>query len=462
VNGINFSQWFDMDQKAVAYVTNNRDEMLEDFRTLLRQPSVSAQGRGIRECASLLERFMRDSGIETELVEEPEGNPVLLGNVRTKKSKRTLLFYGHYDVQPIEPLEEWKSDPFGAEMKDGKIFARGASDSKNNVMALVKMVESYKNTIGELPINLKFLFEGEEEIGSRHLPRFVEENKPKLKADADVCFDGDIDENGRPEVVMGVKGMLYVELHATGSKVDLHSSLAPLAPNPAWRIIWALDSIKQSDERIKVEGWYDHVQKPSSAELEIVKNIPFDEKRNKAEMGLSSLLLDRKGSDAVRMLLFEPTCNVCGFISGYTEKGSKTVLPSKATAKLDFRLVYDQNPDELLEKLKRHLIKHNFRDIELVRVNSLEPSKTPVDAPIARAVIAAAKDVFKHEASVSPNAAGSGPDYLFTKKLGLNSVWAGCASAFSQAHAPNEFELVDDFLKGIEYAGTIMENFART
>ena len=400
--------------------------------------------------------------METELVEEPEGNPVLLGNVTTSKSKRTLLFYGHYDVQPTEPLEEWKSDPFGAEMKDGKIFARGASDSKNNVMALVKMVEAYKNTISELPVNLKFFFEGEEEIGSPHLPRFVEENKSKLKADADVCFDGGIDETGRPEVVLGVKGMLYVELHATGPKVDLHSSLAPLAPNPAWRIIWALDSIKQSDERIKIDGWYDRVHKPSSAELELVKNIPFDEERNKSEMGLASFLLDRKGLDAVRMLLYEPTCNVCGFMSGYTAKGSKTVLPSKAIAKLDFRLVYDQNPADLLEKLKLHLVKHNFRDVEVVRSNSLEPSKTPVDAPIARAVIAAAKEVFKNEASVAPNAAGSGPDYLFTKRLGLNSVWAGCASAFSQAHAPNEFELVDDFFKGIEYAGTIVENFART
>jgi len=451
-----------MHQNALAYVTNNRDKMLEDFRTLLRQPSVSAQGRGIRECANLLERFMRNSGIETELVEELEGNPVLLGNVTTSKSKRTLLFYGHYDVQPTEPLEEWKSDPFAAEMKDGKIFARGASDSKNNVMALVKMVEAYKNTIGELPINLKFLFEGEEEVGSPHLPRFVEENKSKLKADADVCFDGGIDETRRPEVVLGVKGMLYVELHASGPKVDLHSSLAPLAPNPAWRIIWALDSIKQSNEKIKIEGWYDRVTKPSPTELELVKNIPFDEERNKSEMGLSSFLLDRKGLDAVKMLLYEPTCNVCGFISGYTAKGSKTVLPSKATAKLDFRLVYDQNPDDLLKKLKLHLIKHNFRDIEVVRSNSLEPSKTPVDVPIARAVIAAAKEVFKNEASVAPNAAGSGPDYLFTKRLGLNSVWAGCASAFSQAHAPNEFELVEDFLKGIVYAGTIMENFAHT
>ncbi len=451
-----------MNRSAASYVTSNRDRILEDFRTLLRQPSVSAQAHGIRECANLLERFMREAGIETELVDEPAGNPVLLGSVLNKKSKRTLLFYGHYDVQPPEPVEEWKSDPFGAELKEGKIFARGASDSKNNVMALVKMVEAYRNTNSEFPVNLKFLFEGEEEIGSPHLPQFVEENRLKLKADADVCFDGGIDETGRPEVVLGVKGILYVELHASGPKVDLHSSLAPLAPNPAWRIIWALDSIKQGDERIRIEGWYDRVHKPTPAELELVRKMPFDEERNKSEMGLPSFLLERKGFEALRVLLYEPTCNVCGFITGYIARGSKTVLPSKAMAKLDFRLVYDQNPEDLLMKLEVHLSKRNFPDIEVVKLNSLEPSKTPIDAPIARAVISAAKEVFKNEASVSPTAAGSGPDYLFTKTLGLNSVWAGCASAFSHAHAPNEFEVVEDFFRGIEYAGTIMENFAQT
>jgi acetylornithine deacetylase/succinyl-diaminopimelate desuccinylase-like protein len=451
-----------MNPSATAYLTSNRDKILEDFRTLLRQPSVSAQAHGIRECANLLERFMREAGIETELVDEPDGNPVLLGSVLNKRSKRTLLFYGHYDVQPPEPLEEWKSHPFGAELKEGKIHARGASDSKNNVMALVKMVEAYRNTDSELPINVKFLFEGEEEIGSPHLPHFVEENRSKLKADADVCFDGGIDETGRPEVVLGVKGILYVELHASGPKVDLHSSLAPLAPNPAWRIIWALDSIKQGDERIKIDGWYDRVHIPTPAELELVRKIPFDEERNKSEMGLSSFLLERRGLEALTDLLFEPTCNVCGFVTGYTAKGSKTVLPSKAVAKLDFRLVYDQSPDDLLRKLEVHLSKHNFRDIKVVKLNSVEPSKTPIEAPIAQAVISAAKEVFKNEASIAPTAAGSGPDYLFTKRLGLNSVWAGCASAFSHAHAPNEFEVVEDFFRGIQYAGTIMENFAKT
>lgn len=451
-----------MDRNVSAYVAKNRDNMLEDFRTFLRQPSVSAQGRGIRECSKLLEKFMTDAGIETEIIDLPVGHPVLLGKVPSKKSKRTLLFYGHYDVQPPEPLEEWKSEPFSAELKDGRIIARGASDSKNNVMAIVKTVEAYRQTVGELPVNMKFLFEGEEEIGSPNLPQFVEKNKSKLKADSDVCYDGGIDETGRPEVVLGVKGILYVELHASGPKVDLHSSLAPVAPNPAWRIIWALDTIKESDERIKIDGWYDRVHKPTSAELELVKNIPFDEEKHKSEMGLSSFLLDRQGLNALRFLLYEPTCNVCGFLTGYTAKGSKTVLPSKAMAKLDFRLVYDQNPDELLKKLKLHLRRHNFRDLEVVRLGSLEPSKTSVDAPIARAVIAAAKEVFRNEASIYPTAAGSGPDYLFTKRLGLNSVWTGCASAFSHAHAPNEFELVDDFFKGIEYAGTIMENFAQT
>ncbi len=451
-----------MDRSVVEYVAKNRDRMLEEFRTLLKQPSVSAQGRGIIECSKLLEKSMNAAGVETEIVQLPIGHPVLLGKVPSKKSKRTLLFYGHYDVQPPEPIEEWASNPFAAELKEGKIVARGASDSKNNVMALVKAVEAYTRTVGEPPVNLKFLFEGEEEISSPHLPQFVKDNKSKLNADAVVCYDGDIHESGRANIDLGLKGILYVELHCKGPKIDLHSSRAPLVPNPAWRILWALNTIKGPDEKVKVEGWYDRLQKPTKDEIELLKKIPFDEQKEKSEMGLSTFLLNKKGLDALQSYLYEPTCTVCGFLSGYTAEGPKTVLPSKAMAKLDFRLVYDQNPDELFEKLKSHLSKHGFGDIEVLKLGTLEPSKTPVSAPIAQAVISAAKEVFKGDPIVSPNAAGSGPDYLFTKRLGLNSVWTGCASAFSNAHAPNEFERVDDFFKGIEFAGTIMENFAHT
>jgi len=193
-----------------------------------------------------------------------------------------------------------------------------------------------------------------------------------------------------------------------------------------------------------------------------MKKIPFDEQKQKHEMGLPAFILNRSGLNALQAFLFEPTCTVCGFLTGYTGPRSKTVLPSRAMAKIDFRLVYDQNPADLLEKLRWHLEKHGFDDIEVVKLGTLEPSKTPFDAPISQAVISAARDVYRSEPVVYPNAAGSGPDYLFTKRLGCNSVWAGCASAFSNAHAPNEFESVDDFFKGIEFAGTIMENFART
>ena len=449
-----------MDPKATAYLTENREKILEDFRTILRQPSVSAQGLGISECAKLLERFMVNAGIETETISLPAAHPVLIGKVNGKKSKRTLLFYGHYDVQPPEPLEEWKSKPFDADLKNGRVIARGASDSKNNVMALVKTVEAYRKTLGDVPINLKFLFEGEEEISSPHLPQLVQENKAKLSADAVICYDGGIDDSGRPSIELGLKGILYVELRCKGAKVDLHSSRAPLAQNPAWRIIWALNTLKGPDEKIRIDGWYDRVHKPTPADLELLKRIPFDEHKQKTEMGLQAFVLDRKGTDALRDYLFDPTCTVCGFLTGYVAEGPKTVLPSKAMAKVDFRLVYDQNPDELFDKLKAHLRRHHFDDLEITKLGSLEPSKTSVDAPIARAAVSAAKEVFRNEPVVYPNAAGSGPDYLFTKRLGLNSVWAGCASPFSNAHAPNEFEAIDDFFKGIELAGTIMENFA--
>jgi acetylornithine deacetylase/succinyl-diaminopimelate desuccinylase-like protein len=277
-----------------------------------------------------------------------------------------------------------------------------------------------------------------------------------------VCYDGGIDESGGASVDLGVKGVLYVELHCTGPKVDLHSSRAPLSPNPAWRIIWALNTIKGRDEKVKIDGWYDKWQKPTRQEIEILRKVPFEERKEKSEMGLKAFLNNRTGLKALESYLFEPTCTVCGFISGHTGEGPKTVIPSKAAAKVDFRLVFNQNPDELLKKLKVHLRKQGFDDIEVKKLGSLEPSKTPVTAPIAQAVISAGKEVFRKESVVYPNAAGSGPDYLFTKRLGLNSLWTGCASPFSNAHAPNEFERVEDFFKGIEFAGTIMENFGRT
>ncbi len=446
-------------KRVFEYAERNRGRFVDELKALLRQPSVSAQDKGVKECAALVGKMMVEAGIDARVIPIEGGQPLVFGEVKSKTSRRTLLVYDHYDVQPPEPLEEWSNAPFEADIKEGKIVARGASDSKGNLLAYVKAVESFLKTGNDLPINVKFLFEGEEEIGSPNLPKFVEANKGMLKADGVVCCDGGDDPSGRPSINLGLKGILYVELRCTGAKSDLHSSYAPLVVNPSWRLVWALNTLKNIDERLKIPGWYDGVKSPIPEEAVLIKEIPFDEKRLLEEYGVAGFLRELHGVEALRALVYDPTCTICGFDSGYTGSGSKTVLPRRAMVKLDFRLVYDQNPNDLYEKLKRHLQQNGFGDVEVVKLGALEPSKTPATAPIAKATMKAAEEVYGVRPVVYPNAAGSGPDYLFTKRLGLGSVWTGCSPSFSHAHAPNEFTTVDAFMRGIRYASTIMKEF---
>ena len=451
-------------KQAFDYIQKNRDQSIRDFRTLLRQPSLSAQGKGIVDCARIVKKYMDEAGIKARILPEKEGNPVVFGELKSKSPSKTLLLYGHYDVQPVEPLEDWASGPFEAEMRGKKIVSRGAADSKNNVIGCIKAAESFLRATGDVPLNLKFLFEGEEEIGSPHLPSFVEENKERLKADSVVCYDGDLDETGRAKINLGVKGLLYVELRCKKARDDLHSSYAPLAENPAWRLVWALSTMKSPDEKILIKGWYDDVEPFTPAQSKLVGKIPFRGSNLLKEWGLKKFLNARTDREALSNYLNQPTCTICGFKTGYLGQGSKTVLPGSAILKIDFRLVYNQNPKELLSKLKDHLRKHGFDDIHVKALGFLEPSRTKPSAPIARAAAKAAKITFGNNPVILPRNPASGPDYLFTKRLGMDSIWTGSAlpSAYSHAHAPNEYTTTDDFIAGIKYVGAIMHEYSRT
>jgi acetylornithine deacetylase/succinyl-diaminopimelate desuccinylase-like protein len=450
-------------KQALEYVSDNRDNLLRDFRTLLRQPSVSAQGQGIADCAKIVKKEMDIAGINAKILPEKDGNPVVYGEVKSKLSSKTLLLYGHYDVQPPEPLELWISGPFDAKLHGKKIIARGAADSKNNVVSCIKAAESFLKTSGSVPLNLKFIFEGEEEIGSPHLPGFVEENRERLKADSVVCYDGDLDETGRAEINLGVKGLLYVELRCKTAKDDLHSSYAPIVPNAAWRLAWALSTIKNQEEKILVKGWYDDVEPFTPAQSRLVPKLPFRGENLLKEFGLKKFLNAKTNREALKHYLMEPTCTICGFKTGYTGPGSKTVLPGSAMVKLDFRLVYNQNPRKQLQLLKDHLKTHGFPDIQAKALGYLEPSRTKPSAPIAKAATRAAKIVYGSSPVIVPRNPASGPDYLFTKRLGLDSIWTGGAlpSAYSHAHAPNEYTTIDQFLNGVKYMTAIIDSYAK-
>lgn len=447
--------------RALEYARAHRGAHLEDLRRLLRQPSVAAQDLGMRECADLVASMLEAVGVRAEIIPLEGGHPVVYGELDVGAEK-TLLFYNHYDVQPVEPLEEWASDPWAAEIREGKLYARGVADNKGNLTTRVKAVESWLRGAERLPVNVKFVFEGEEEIGSVHLHQFVQRHAARLRADGVLWESGGKDTKGRPGVAFGCKGILYVELRTRGARMDLHSSIAAIVPNPAWRLVGALGTLKDlASDRCLVEGFYDDVKPPTEAERELMRRYPLEEEDLRRQVGvdfiggLTGLALHEK-------LLYQPTCTICGLVSGYTGRGSKTVLPREAAAKVDFRLVPDQRAHDVLEKLRRHLDRHGYEDVEVVLLGPEDPGQTSADDPLIGVVADAARETYGVEPRISPRMAGTGPMFLFNRDLGLPTVnGAGIGYHGSMVHAPNEHCFVDDYYRGIEHVVRILDRFAR-
>jgi len=447
-------------QRVFQFVDANSKRFIDELAWLVRQPSVSARGEGVQQCAEMTEQMMQKIGLSTRVLPEEGGNPVIYGEVKSKKSKKTLLFYNHYDVQPPEPIEEWAYGPFDGEIHSGKIYGRGVVDNKGNLVSRLKAVEAFIETVGDVPVNVKFVVDGEEEIGSPHLAPVIKRYKSLLSADAAIWEFGGTDRKGRPNVYLGLKGVLSVELKSKCALKDVHSANAPLVPNAAWRLMWALCTLKNEKDNVLIDGFYDNVEPPSPKEIECLKEIPFEEEEEKKELGLQTFLHNFSGQKALKALLYQPTCTINGFLSGYTGPRSKTVLPNKAMAKLDFRLVPRQRPNEILAKLKRHLLKRGFRDIEVVAHGSTEPAKTPFTDKFVRTVVKAAEKVYAKKAVVYPTSGGSGPMHLFRNRLGYPLVSAGCAQAESNTHAPNENLSIESFIKGTKFMATVLQDFS--
>lgn len=447
-------------QEIYEYIDAHSQKFISDLVRLVKQPSVSAKGEGMAKCAEMVEKMMREVGLSTRIIAEEEGNPVVYGEIKSETSKKTLLFYDHYDVQPPEPLKEWICDPFSGEIRDGKIYGRGVSDNKGNIVSRLKVVQAFLETVGSVPVNIKFVIEGEEEIGSPHLPPVIQKHKNLFSADAAIWEFGSTNRKGRPDVYLGLKGVLSVELRAKGANRDVHSANAPLVPNPAWRLAWALNTLKNEKDKILIDGFYDNVETPSAEEIECLKTIRYEEEEEKKELGLKEYLHRVSGLDVPKALLYQPTCTINGFLTGYTDVGSKTVLPNKAMAKLDFRLVRRQMPNEIFGKLVRHLKNSGFGDIEVIKQGSTEPVKTPITDKFVQTVIKTAEKVYGKEAAVYPTSAGSGPMHLFRNWLGYPVVSVGCSHAESRAHAPNENITVEGFIKGTKFIATLIHEFS--
>ncbi len=390
-----------------SYVDTNRDRFIEELRDLVRQPSISSQNNGVKECAELIRKMMEEVGIEASVL-PTDGQPVVFGRLKSPRATKTLLIYNHYDVQPVEPLDAWEETPFEAKMIGDRIIGRGSTDSKGNLLSHIKAVEAFKRTGGETPLSLKFLFDGEEEIGSPSLPAFVEKNRDLLAADAALSFDGGFDASGRPRIQLGSSGLLYIEMRASGPKRDLHSGRARLVENPAWKLVWALASMKAADERILIDGFYDDILPPTAEEVGLLQDSGWDDQAHLEEYGVDRFLLGVKGIAASERLLFQPTCNISGFRTGHIGEGMKTIVPAEAFVKIDFRLVHKQSPLDILGKVKRHLLKLGFADIEVKCMGCIEPSRTPFRSKIAQTLIAAARERYKTDPVIKPTGEASG------------------------------------------------------
>src|SRR2546428_2064146 len=368
-----------------GYIDGHRQQFIERLQELCRQPSIAAQNIGIQETARMVAGLMEHIGVKTELY-ATDGAPVVYGVVGS--GPRTLLIYNHYDVQPPEPLGEWHSPPFAAEVRDGKLYARGVADNKGNLVARLSAVEAWLQTRGALPLTVKFVVEGEEETSSAHLYQFVRQHQELLQADGCLWEAGGKDIQENPGIYMGAKGILYVELEATGANRDLHSSQATIVPNPAWRLVWALATLKDRSERILVEGFYDDVVEPSPEEMEHLRRLAAarDDDIRRRDLGIDQFLLGVSGLQLVKRNLYQPTCTICGIESGYAGPGSKTVLPHRATAKIDFRLVPNQRPDDIFEQVKHHLAQHGFADVQIRELFADDPARKPVDSTLPMVV----------------------------------------------------------------------------
>ena len=445
---------------VLKHVDHHMNDLISDLQTLIRQPSISAKNEGIEECSLLVQKLLKKTGVKSEILRLRKGAaPIVYGEIRSKQNpSRTMMFYNHYDVQPAEPFELWDEHPFSGTRKGNKIFGRGASDDKGELITRIKAVEAYLKTTGDVPCNIKFVIEGEEETGSAHIEEYLKKHRQKFSCDGVIWEFGYVDAKNRPIIGLGMKGLLFVELSVRESIRDAHSSLAVLIRNPAWRLIEAIKTLRDSDGKILIKDWYKEVIPLSKEDLKTIRDEPFDERIFKKEFGIKSFAGNKKALDAKKALVGEPTCNIAGFVSGYTGEGAKTVLPGEALAKIDFRLVPKMDPKKQVSRLKNHLKSNGFSDVKIRVFHGEAAARTASSHPFVAQVKDAADKSFGRSILNVSNA-GTGPMHPFVEILKAPCVSIGSTYMFSRIHSPNEFARVDLLKKTTKCMCLIMHNF---
>ena len=439
-----------------THIDANEDAFTTRLMDYVRHPSISAQDIGVVEVAQLVAKMLTEVGLETRMI-PTAGYPMVLGRWDKAPGAPTVLLYGHYDVQPPDPLEAWISPPFEPTIRDGRIYARGVGDNKGQHFAQILAIESHLVAHNRLPCNVIVLLEGEEEVGSPHIAEFVQEHRDELNADLVITADGQLHPSGTPTITFGVRGVASFELRAHGANSDLHSgNYGGVAPNPLWSIVHLLASMKNDSGEITIEGFYDNIIPPTGLEKSAAAKLPVDLNEVKAELGLKNLDQpeDRPYFDR---LMFHPTLTINGLHGGYGGPGSKTVLPCEAIAKCDIRLVEAQTPDEILAKVAAHVRRHAPK-VEFIPLDGMFPSKTPMDSlyaePLREAVITAQGVA----PLMYPSMGGSLPDYVFTKILNVPAFVVPYGNADEANHAPNENLTLECFYNGIRAGAAILSH----
>lgn len=445
-------------EEVYRYIDQHVEEHLQRLQELVSQPSISAENKGIRECAELIKSYLRDLGSRQVKIVETSGNPVVFGRYDAG-AERTIVVYMMYDTQPVDE-PGWVVPPLEGRVVDqppfGKcLMARGAYNTKGELRAFLNACESIKATGQEIPVNLIFVAEGEEELASRHLPEFIEKYRDELR-EADAVFFPSVDQNqkGKVEMTLGVKGIVYFELELSGrdwgygpAEFDIHGSNKAWVDSPTWRMIQALATMTAPEgNTVRIEDFYENVVEPSEEDLELLERLTetFDEDAEKEIMKVDRFIDDLHGLEALKKYLYSPTLNIDGIWSGYTGPGTKTVLPHRVTVKVDVRLVPNMTVDEVLPKIRSHLNRKGFEEI---RVRELERgyrwAKTSVREPAVQSVIKTYRE-FGEEPEIWPHLAGSAPFCMFNREpLNLPFVIGGLGHG-GRAHSPNEYLVVGE------------------
>ncbi len=433
-------------EDALRRAEETGEEALEVLRRLVAQPSVGTRSEGIEESVLLLREVMEEAGICTRLLQNG-GAPAIYGEVEGPPGAPTVLFYGHYDVQPPEPVEAWSSPPFEPSVRGGRIYGRGVADNKGQHLCHVWAVRAWREAVGALPVTAKFLIEGEEETGSPHIAALIREHRNLLRTDLAYTSDGGMHPSGRPAVYFGVRGLLYVEVELRGATADAHSgNKGNVLPQPAWELVELLHSLRDPERGAAFSGFSEAVRPPTPEEESMLREMPFDRTGFLAEHGLEESPVE-DGADYYHRLTFQPTFNISGLSSGYAGEGTKTVIPSRALAKIDFRLVADQDPDAVFESFARAVAERNPK-AEVRQLAATPPSGTDPSSPIGRTIVDAVRAARGTEPVVSA-LGGTLPDYVFTRILSVPSVIVPYANHDEHNHAPNENLRLDCFFAGI-------------